>query len=305
MAKNTYAIMGATGQIGHIIADDLLAQGHIVHAIGRDKAKLKKLQDKGAVVFTSDFDDSEGLAKAFHGCHAVFCFLPPAYTAEDYDAYGNKVGEAILHALIKENITHIVFLSSVGAHLSEGTGPIKMLHKQEKRLNSIPNINVVHFRPGGFMENLFDGIPSIKKTGKNSSPLRADIGIPMISTVDIGHKIAGILSSLKFKGISVFEFLGPETETLVEISLILGKAIGKPDLKYEYINPYAAEKAFLASGMTQKTTNLMLEMYKAMNEGKILPTQPITSDHRGTTTYEKFAETFSQAYNRKSSASNI
>lgn len=37
MSKKIFAIMGATGQIGHVVADDLLKRGHTVRAFGRDK----------------------------------------------------------------------------------------------------------------------------------------------------------------------------------------------------------------------------------------------------------------------------
>jgi putative NADH-flavin reductase len=39
MEKNLYTIMGATGNIGHVIAQNLLMNGHQVRAIGRNMVK--------------------------------------------------------------------------------------------------------------------------------------------------------------------------------------------------------------------------------------------------------------------------
>lgn len=295
MANKIFAIMGATGHIGHVVVEELLKQGHQVRAIGRDKNKLKKLKELGAIVFSESFDDAQGLAEAFKGVDAILSFIPPAYS-EDYETYSNRVSESIQQAIVKDKIKYVVNLSSIGANVSEGVGPIAFLHKHEKRLNAIPGINVVHFRPGYFMENLFRAIPDIKSSGKNASPLKADIPIPMVATHDIATAMVKFLNDLSFKGSSVFEFLGPQAMTPVEITAILGKAIGKPELKYEQLPIAEAEKKMLAAGMKPKTAKVMLEMYKAVNEGKILPTQQLTPEHFGKTKIEEFAKEFAKVY---------
>jgi len=48
---NAYAITGATGNIGHIITEKLLAEGHKVRAIARTAEKLRALAAKGAEIF--------------------------------------------------------------------------------------------------------------------------------------------------------------------------------------------------------------------------------------------------------------
>src|ERR1700722_19236517 len=130
MANKTYAIVGATGNIGKVLVETLLKKGHQVHAIGRDKNKLQNLKNKGAEVFAlASFDDSSALAKAFDKCDAVFSFIPPDYQQEDFEVYQDKVGESIKQALIKSKIRYVLNLSSIGANLQDGTGPIKGLQR--------------------------------------------------------------------------------------------------------------------------------------------------------------------------------
>ena len=293
MTKRTYAIVGATGQIGHVVSEELLKRGHVVRAIGRNKEKLSALEFKGAEAHAVLLDNAQALAKVFQGASGVFIMIPPAYDADDFGAYQDRVGETIASTITQAKVTHVVDLSSIGAHLAEGTGPIKGLYRQEKRLNAIPGLNVLHLRPAYFMENQLWSIPTIKQHGVNGSPLRGDLPIPMIATYDIGKKAAELLDRLDFRGVSVVEFAGPKQVTLNEATAILGRAIGKPDLTYVQFSYADAEKAMLGMGMKPSIVSLMIEMNRSFNEGRVMPEEkPV----RGTTAFETFAETFAKAY---------
>lgn len=296
MAKFTFAIMGATGHIGHELTEELLKKGHKVWALGRDAHKLQMLKNKGAEILSGDFTDSALLLKAFKGCHAVFSFLPPGYDVNDMEVFRDNIGESIAQAIAKAKISHVINLSSIGANLSSGTGPIKALHRQEERLNSISNLNVLHFRPDFFMENLMGFLPGIKSPGIIAAALKSDLPIPMVATRDIALKIAEFLGVLKFTGSSVFEFVGPKEITMLEATKEIGKAVGKVDLKYVQLSHDDAEKAMIASGMKHQVAKLMVDMQKAFNEGLIKPTQQMTAEHKGKTTIEEFAKVFSQLY---------
>jgi uncharacterized protein YbjT (DUF2867 family) len=292
MAKKTYAIMGATGHIGMVIAETLLKKGHKVRAIGRDEEKLSALEVKGAETIVGSFDNLSLLNKAFAGADAVFSFLPPGILHEDLDLgqFQDKIGEAIKQALTKSNIKYVLNLSSVGANLTSDTGPVKGLARHEKRLNALPNLNVLHLRPEFFMENLLWSIPLIQSSNIIGMPLRPDVSMAMIATKDIGLKAAELLDALSFSGQSVMDLVGPREVTLQEATQIIGKAIAHPDLKYVQFSESEAEKRMMSMGMKPKNIKLMLEMYKAYNEGKIKPTQRLTAENRCKTTLEAFAK---------------
>jgi uncharacterized protein YbjT (DUF2867 family) len=300
MAKRVYAVAGASGQIGSVITQQLLKQGHKVKAIGRDQKKLDLLKAKGAeVVRVESFEKEPVLTRAFEGAEALFALLPPHYGADSFTNYQDTVGEAIKSAVQKNNIDHVVNLSSLGAQ-EERTGPIKGLRRQEERLNTLKNVQVLHFRPAYFMENLLWAIPSIHKTGVFTSLLSPDIALPMVSTDDIGSKIAECLNRLDFKGHTVFEFGGPRPVTMVEVAKVLGKAIGKPDLKYNQQNYEEGRQLLVAGGVKPQMADLMIEMYRAFNEGKCLPQQKLTADHLGKTTIDQFAKIFERGYKQYS-----
>ena len=268
MAKKVYVVMGATGQIGHVVVEDLLKKGHQVRAIGRHPQKLDFLKSRGAeVIPMEDFGDEGLLTKAFKGAEGVFGMLPPGQGVDNFPGFQDKVGEAIITAIQKNSLHYLVNLSSIGANLPEGTGPIKGLYRQEQRLKAL-TLNVIHLRPGYFMENLMWSIPAIQHTGTLKSPLNPQLALPLIATPDIGVKAADYLDRLDFKGQTVFEFVGPRTLNLIEVAKILGGAIGKPDLKYVQLSYEEAKKGMIASGMPSSIVELFIEMYTAINEGK-------------------------------------
>jgi uncharacterized protein YbjT (DUF2867 family) len=306
MVKRVYAVIGASGQIGRVVTEYLLKKGHQVKAIGRNQQKLDFLKSKGAeVVPIEGFDKEAPLTKALKGVEALFGMLPPGSSVDNFLAYQDNVGEAIKTALQKNNISNLVNLSSVGAHLPEGTGPIKGLYRQEQRLNALPNLNVLHFRPAYFMENLLFSIPAILQTGALKTPLNPELSLPMVSTEDIGIKVAEFLDRLNFKGQTVFEFGGPRSQNLIEVTKVLGGAIGKPDLKYVQLPYDEVKKGMLAMGMKPSLVELMIEMYKAFNANQCLPTQKLTADHQGKITIEQFANTFAQAYKQQAKKQKI
>jgi uncharacterized protein YbjT (DUF2867 family) len=293
-----YAITGATGHTGRLIAEALLSKGKKVRAIGRDAERLRPLVDKGAEAFVGSLDDPAAVTRAFTGVKAVYAMIPPNLAAPDLRRFQNRVGEALAAAIANAHVRHVVNLSSVGAHLSEKAGPVNGLYDQERRLNQLKDVHVVHLRPGFFMENFYWNIDMIKKMGINGSPLKADLSIAMIATQDIAAAATHRLADLNFSGKSVRELLGQRDLTMAESTRAIGKAIGKPDLKYIQFPYEEAEKAILGMGMSPSVAKGFIEMYRSFNEGIIRPTEKRSAANTTPTSIEEFAKQFAYAYNR-------
>lgn len=284
--------MGATGQVGHIIAEDLLKRGHTIRVLGRNERKLRNLLGKGAEIFLYDFDDVEGLTEAFRDCFSVFCMIPPAMKEED-SSFRDLVGESTCQALKNTGVKRVVNLSSLGADLSSDTGPIVGLHRQEERLNGIESIDdLIHLRAGYFMENFSMSVTSILYENEVCSPIDENLPIFMTAARDIGWKAADFLERTDNFGKQVFDFVGPHPLSYQEATQILGQAIDNPQLKYVQISYDEERDRLLRAGANPWTADLLLEMFKAINEKKIKPTQKLTQEHHGTTTFEEFAQMF-------------
>lgn len=289
-------ITGATGNIGRKITEILIAKKEKVRVLARTKEKLQEVAAKGAEIAAASLDDAAALTKAFSGADAVFTMIPPSYAVENFRAYQNKLSEAITEAVKKSGVKYVVDLSSIGAQQPEKGGPINGLYDHEQRINKLEDVNVLHLRPSYFMENTLWNIGLIKNMGVNGSPLKPDVRFPMIATKDIAAYAAERLSKRDFKGKSVQELHGERDLSMAEVTKILGKAIGKPDLPYVQFSYDDAEKAMTGTGMSADVARLFIEMNKGFNEGAVKSTQP-RSEHTTTpTSIEEFAAFFAKAY---------
>lgn len=296
METQVYVVTGATGNIGKVLAELLLAEGKKVRVIGRSAERLQSLVDLGAEPFVGSLEDVDFLTRAFSDATAVFTMIPPNARAEDFRAYQNRVGEALAAAISKAGVTHVVNLSSMGGHLAEGTGPIKGLHDHEERLNRLGNVNVVHLRPTFFMENLLNGISVIKNMGVNGGPARSDVPTPMIATKDIAAAAARLMLEPTFEGKQSRELLGPREYTMIEATHAIGKAIGKEDLQYMQFPYDAVRQAMVAQGMSASVADELIELTRSANEGLLKPLESRSVENTTPTTMEEFAETFAAAY---------
>ncbi len=296
MEKQAYIVTGATGNIGKVLAEKLLARGKKVRVIGRSKERLEPLVDKGAEPFVGSLDDATFLTNAFQNARVVFAMIPPNFTATDFRAYENQVGEALATAIRDAGVTHVINLSSVGAHLEEGTGPIKGLHDNEQRLNRLDGVNVVHLRPGFFMENLLFNVETIRNMGINGGPIDPELPIPMIATKDIAAVAARLMEERSFRLKSVRELLGPEDVSMAEVTKVLGKAVDIENLRYVQFSYDDARRAMIGLGMSVNVADEMIEMYRGMNENRVRPTEIRSPDNTTPTRLEEFAETFAAVY---------
>lgn len=287
--KMPYVICGATGHVGSRIADKLLAAGEPVRVIARDRIRLGPLAARGAEPWPGDLEDVNFLTRAFAGARAAYVLVPPKHDAADFRGYQNRVVDALLAALSKARVPRVVTLSSVGAHLPEGSGPILGLHDLETKFEMLQDAGVVHLRPSYFMENHLYGIPVIRGNGVYGSPIRPDAPIPMVATKDIGDIAARVLREKSAPGRSVRYLLGPRDLTMAEAARILGETIGNPRLPYVQFHEPDARKEMAGMGMSDSVVATMLEMYRGFNAGKIRPTRERSTENTTPTTLEEFA----------------
>jgi uncharacterized protein YbjT (DUF2867 family) len=290
------AVMGASGHTGRGITELLLDAGEKVRALGRSREKLAALEKRGAEVLSGDAGDSRFLASAFRGADGVFTLIPPDARSTDYRALQDAIGEATVTAIRESKVARVVFLSSVGADLSTGTGPIAGLHAQEKRLQKLDRVGVLILRPGYFFENFEETLGLIKHQGINGGAIAPDVPIPMVATRDIADAAAKALRERRFQGVSVTELLGPRDLSHAEATRILGARIGKPDLPYVQF-PYADfVKSLTETGLSKDIANQYAEMARALNEGKVKSVEGRRAGNTTPTRFEDFCVELEKAY---------
>jgi uncharacterized protein YbjT (DUF2867 family) len=296
VSNEMYVILGASGNTGSVVANFLLSKGKKVRVVGRDSGRLQRFVDKGAEAFTADMSDAAALTKAFSGARAAYLLLPPAKSREDQE----RESDAIANAVKESDLPYAMYLSSYGAQVPEGTGPVAGLHSSEQKLNAISGLNVLHLRAAYFMENNLAAIGMIHRLGLFGNALLPDVKFPMVATRDVGNYAAQRLLDLDFSGKQTRELLGERDLSMTETTAVIARGIGKPDLRYEQFPYDQVQEVLTQLGVPPKGAAMYIEMYKAINAGVLVPVESRSRENTTPTSIEQFVQdVFAAAYHRK------
>lgn len=258
-----YVILGGTGNTGKQIAETLLAAGKAVTIVSRDAAKAQDLVAKGAKVAIGDLHDSDFLSQTFRGATAVYSLVPPKWDVQDWRAFQVQIATSITLAVHSAKVPYIVNLSSMGAHLPEGAGPVSGLYYLEQMLNNVPGLNALHLRPGYFYQNFYGFLDMIKHMGVLAQPLEADYAFTMVHTSDIANVVAQRLLALDFKGNSVQFISGPRNYSFGEGAALIGKATGT-EVPFVSSTTEQAVEGMIGAGLPAAIAEGYGDLYKAI-----------------------------------------
>ena len=286
-----YVLLGSNGNITSKAAALLLANRAGVRVVGRNARSLAAIQAAGAQIAVGDIADPVFLSQAFAGATAVYTMIPTDYTAPDLGAAQDQLGAAIAAAVVSAGVKRIVNLSSIGAHLAVGSGPIAGLHRQEQRLNALGDLDVLHLRPGYFYENHLAAIEMIRTMGSYADMTAPDVPLPMVATADIAHVVARELRTPSGEGKRVLHLRAPDLYTMREATARLGAAIDKPGLAYVQTDPQQGKAALMQHGLSASAASQLEEMSAAFSSGILNGEHEKGPTETARTTLEEFAVT--------------
>lgn len=263
-----FVIAGVTGHVGSVVASELLAKGQKIKVIVRDAAKGEAWSKRGAEVAVGELGDTAFLTSALKGASGFFTLLPPNFAAPDFYAFQRATADSIAAAVKASGVPHVVILSSVGADLATGNGPIKGLHYLEGALRAT-GAALTAVRAGYFQENVGNSLTPAKAMGifPNFAP-SADYPMPQIATKDIGLTAAAALLS-PAPGGEIIDLHGP-AYSIRQVAEKLGNALGKT-LQIVDIPQEGWVGAMMQGGMSQHVAEVFAEMYAGFASGNIRP----------------------------------
>jgi uncharacterized protein YbjT (DUF2867 family) len=261
-----FVVVGATGHTGSAAAETLLRRGQPVRVVVRSADKGAAWKAKGADVAVAAYQDVKAMAKAFEGARGVYLLVPPNYQAQAWLDEQRRTMDLAAEALAASGKPHVVFLSSVGAQIAEGTGPIRAARYGEQRLSAVVR-NITILRPCYFMDNWAPGIGLAKAQRVLPTFIEPSIKIPMISTQDIG-RIAAEQLLAGGTGKKVLELAGPEDYSPTQVAALLGELLGKAvTAKLEPLS--SVVPTFTSFGFSNEAARLFEEMYTSFAKGTV------------------------------------
>jgi uncharacterized protein YbjT (DUF2867 family) len=280
------AIATPTGHVGSKLASHLLGKGAELTLLCRDPKEVQALTAKGAKAETGDLRDGEYLIHATKNTDALFWLSPPDFGAPDIFAFQTALARNAAGAIRKNSIKHVVNLSSIGAQLQSGTGPVAGLHRVENILNET-GASVTHLRPGYFMENFLFSLDTIKSMGSIFLPVRGSCRLPMLATQDIARVAADCFTDTSWTGTRVRGIHGPKDMTFDEAAGTLSEVLGRP-VRHVTVTVEQTRDAFLGMGASPDTAAKYAEMYKAMDDGTFKIAEPRSPETSTPTTFADF-----------------
>jgi NAD(P)H dehydrogenase (quinone) len=257
------AVTGITGKVGSRVARSLLAQGQTVRAVVRSRAKGDEWAALGCEVSVANIDDAAAMTEAFRGVESVFLMTPPNYDPEPGFPDTQRNAAALEAAIEASRPAKIVFLSTVGAQVTE----LNLLNNSgmtEAMLRTV-SVPVAFLRAAWFMENAAWDIESAKGGVVRSFLQPLDHRIPMVATEDIAQTAVELLGQ-SWNGVRIVELEGPERYSSNDVAAALASALRNP-VRNEIVPRSTWEELFRSQGM--KNPLPRIRMVDGFNEGWI------------------------------------
>ncbi|MFC7277833.1 SDR family oxidoreductase [Paractinoplanes rhizophilus] len=204
-------ITGATGNIGRELTAALDASGAMVRVLVRDPSRAVGRAER----VVADLDDPATLPAAFDGADKLFLLTP---------GIGRTQTEHAVAAARAAGVRHIVHLSSSNV-LGDPMPAMGRWHHDREQVVRASGIPATILRPGGFMTNALDWLPTIREGGFVLDPIGPGRYAP-IDPADIAAVAALALTADGHEG-TEYVLTGEQTVTVAEQVRILAAAIGR------------------------------------------------------------------------------
>ena len=290
-----YVVTGSLGNTAKPIVTQLIEAGHSVTVVSSSKDKVKDIEAMGAHAAIGSVEDVAFLAATFAGADAVYTMVPPKWDAADWKDSIHKIGKNYAAAIQQAGVRKVVNLSSVGAHMVDGCGPVTGLHRVEEELNKLQGVDIKHLRPTFFFHNFMGNIGMIKHMGIIGGNYGEHTIMGMVHPDDIAAVAAEELLGLSFTGHSV-RYIASDERTLPDVAKVLGTAIGKPDLQWVNFKDEDARNGMVQAGLSAEVAANYAEMGHAIATGEMYADFNKHKPALGPTKLEAFAKEFAGAY---------
>lgn len=230
-------VTGATGNVGRLVVDQLLAAGAQnasieIRALTNDPVKAALPPE--VEVVRGYIGRPETLPGALEGVERLY--LAPLPTTV----------QTVVELAMQAGVRRIVDLSSSGAESEATQDPNTWwFYRIERAVESAPSMDWTHLRPGEFMLNALSWAESIKSEGV----VRAAYGEAAYAPIDLGDVAAVAAKALLEDGHvgAKYEMTGPEALSKIEKSRIIGEVLGR-EIRFQEISHAQARAEMLAAG---------------------------------------------------------
>ncbi|MBO3743804.1 SDR family oxidoreductase [Actinoplanes flavus] len=255
----TIAVTGATGQLGRLVVEALIARGaapgDIVAAV-RDTAKAAGLAALGVQVREADYDRPETMATAFAGVDRLLLIS------------GNAVGQrvrqhtAVVEAARAAGVGFLAYTSILRA----GTSPIGLApeHLATEEVVTASGIPFALLRNGWYTENYTASLgPAVEHGALLGSA--GDGRIAAATRADYAEAAAVVLLSGEP---GVYELAGDQPFTMTELAAEVARQTGAP-VAYRDLPADGYRAALVEAGLPEQFAGLLADTDVKIRDGHL------------------------------------
>lgn len=260
-------ISGSLGNIGKPLTQLLTGAGHQVTVISSDPERKAAIEALGATAAIGSVNDADFLTTAFRGADSVFAMTPPNLGGSNVIASTTNAGVSFARAIKAAGVNRVVMLSSIGADLPGGNGPIAGLHHIEQLYKELADVKITYLRAGLFYTNFYNDVPMIKGAGIIGANYPGTVALPMVHPADIAAAAAEELQDLG--SVKELRYIVSDVRTPEEAARILGTAIRKPELPWVEFTDEQSMQGMIQAGLPEEIAGLYTEMGTGFRKGLI------------------------------------
>lgn len=263
-------VVGASGQVGSAIVENLISKNEPVTAVIRNPDKRKELQQfQNISIEIADVFDLPALIKAFKNGKSVLLLTPDDPESNDVMGDTKTMLDNYKKAIDGSQIKKIVGLSSMGAQLETNSGSLKMSYMLEHNFAELIKVQKIFVRPAYYYSNWITSLSAIQDEGVLPTFFPIDLKIPMISPLDVATFLADLMRGT-VEGEPIFEVEGPAWYSSNDIANAFGKVLNRNVVAQE-IPREDWWKTIKEFGFTDDVTKNFIEMTQTVADGKAKP----------------------------------
>ena len=258
----TIAIFGATGHLGGLVIDHLIARGADpgdILALGRNEERLAGLAARGLRTARVDLADPAELPAALAGVQKVLLI-----SASDP---GARVAQhrAVIDAAAEAGVGHLAYTSILQAP----TSPLGLAvdHRATEDLIAASGIPATLLRNGWYTENYTDQLMGYL----NSGVILGAAGEGRISAAtraDFAEAAVAVLLDEQVAGGTIYELGGDKPFTLGQLAGALGAATGQ-EVTYRDLDPQTLAGIYEQSGIPKVYAEILVDTDVRIRDGAL------------------------------------
>jgi len=254
-------ITGATGQLGRLVLQELLAQipaSQIAVAV-RTPAKAQDLAALGVQIREADYDNPETLVRSFQGAEKVL-LISSSEVGRRFTQH-----KAAIDAAKQAGVRFLAYTSIL--HADTSPLPLAQEHLETERYLAGSQLPHALLRNGWYTENYTAGVPAALQLGA----LYGSAGqgrIASAARIDFASAAARVML-LEDQAGKVYELAGDTAYTLAEFAAELSRLSGKA-IPYRDLPEAHYQSALLQAGLPAPIATLLAESDTGASKGGLL-----------------------------------